>query len=122
MMTVGGGAEHRQSLVARTGQTWKVYVFLVLLVGGGVAFALMIFALNSLEVSRWLPDSGTLSTVTVVAGLVAFAWLWFSLRCPDCGQAIAPRVIQEEAASSWWRTLLTMSRCPNCGSRCKEGS
>jgi hypothetical protein len=114
-MTVEGRAEDR-SFLERTHQAWKLYVFSLLLLGSATAFVLMILALNSTGGLQWLPDNFTLAVGTSAGGLAAVAWLWLSLRCPECRKPIAPRIIQTENVSSWLTTLLTMTRCPNCRS------
>ncbi len=91
-------------------------VFLFLLGAGCCMFLLLIWRVNSGDGPRWLPGEGALSIGAPGFGALSLLWLWLSLRCPDCKTSIAGHVLKHESVGTWLTTLLTLTRCPHCGS------
>jgi hypothetical protein len=80
-------------------------------------FGMLIWRINHRAVvSTVLPDEVSLSLSFVGLGIVAFGWLWLSIRCAECRTSVTGYVLKHSPASDWFTSLLTLSRCPSCGS------
>jgi hypothetical protein len=86
----------------QTGQRWKVLVFFVTLVPGVV------------ESMRWMSGPGDLKPLPIASGLLAFAWLFLSIKCPRCGARIAWRLATTAKATDWWTKLSDAENCAAC--------
>lgn len=92
-----------QSLIRRTGQSWKVVTgFVGMIVGGSIMLAAI------------LADHlvGTLAGIAAVAGAIVGSCL--CVRCPLCRDAWVWRAMRTQDASSWVPWLLTLTNCPRC--------
>ena len=58
----------------------------------------------------------TLSFSFVGLGIAAFGWLWLGLRCPACKKGFSGTVLRYASVATWFTALLTLTRCPHCGS------
>jgi hypothetical protein len=94
----------------RSGQTWKLVVFAVLVVVGLVLFALFIAAVNGK-----IPGEMALAFAFVGAGFCAFLWLATAIRCSRCGARPAWHLMRTAPHASWFLQLLALDRCPSCG-------
>jgi hypothetical protein len=95
------------SWIERTGQRWKLFVFLGLILPSGLAIGCLFFVPASA-----LPGRGTALRIWLVAiSVAALTWFWVSLRCRTCRKSIG-----------WWAfstsngvaRLLGLDRCPIC--------
>jgi hypothetical protein len=104
--------------ITKTGQRWKAILFLFLALADLCLFGMLIWRINHRgAISTVVPDEGILSLSFVGLGIVAFGWLWLSIRCAECKTSVAGYVLKHLPASDWFTTLLTLTRCPNCGSQ-----
>ena len=98
------------SWLKRTGQTWKVVVFGVLVVVGLALFALFIAAVNE-KIQR---EMG-FAFAFVGASFGALFWLATAIRCSRCGARPAWHLMRTAPHASWFLELLALDRCPSCG-------
>ena len=96
------------SWLKRTGQTWKVVVFGVLVIASLVLLALMIAAVNG-------KIEGEVAFAFVGAGFCAFLWLATAIRCSRCGARPAWHLMRTAPQASWFSEFLALDRCPSCG-------
>jgi hypothetical protein len=94
----------------RTGQTWKIAVFGVLVVVGLSLFALMIAAVN-----EKIEGEVAFAFAFVSVGFGAFVWLAAGVRCCRCGARPAWHLMRTAPHASWFLELLALDRCPSCG-------
>jgi len=98
------------SWLRRTGQTWKVVVFGLLLVVCFVLLALFIAAVNGK-----IEGEGAFALGFTGAGLGALFWLATAVRCNHCGARPAWHLMRTAPHASWFLQLLALDRCPSCG-------
>jgi endogenous inhibitor of DNA gyrase (YacG/DUF329 family) len=101
----------RRSLLSSSGQLWKLYLSLILIILGGVL--LLVAGMNTEQLT---PGSGFL-LVFGAFSLMAIGLLGggLSVRCPKCGAKLLWKAISEAPASRWLHWLVTLSECPVCG-------
>mgnify|MGYP002084703771 FL=1 len=110
------------SWLVETKQSWKVWVFLFLMVLLLFLFALFVWRVNSSHATSLLiPDEIVLSLSFVILGIAAFGWLWLSVRCPVCRRSVAAYVLRTVSVSTWFTTLITLMECPVCVERSSVG-
>ncbi len=102
------------SWIARSGQTWKLYVFYALILATIVLIGMFIAAVNGMEIFPGVGQVG-LAMLFVVGGFGALLWLANSIRCPQCGERVAWTIIRNSNAGAWLPDLLSMTACPGCG-------
>jgi hypothetical protein len=98
------------SWLKRTGQTWKVVVFGVLVLVGLVLFALFIAAVNGKIEGR-----GAFTFGFMGASFGALSWLATAVRCSRCGARPAWHLMRTAPQGSWFSQFLALDRCPSCG-------
>jgi hypothetical protein len=91
----------------RTGQTWKIVVFGVLVVVGLVLFIAAVNGKMQGEMAFAFAFMG--------AGFGAFFWLATAIRCSQCGARPAWHLMRTAPHASWFLELLASDRCPSCG-------
>jgi hypothetical protein len=99
-----------RSWLKRTGQTWKVVVFGVLVIASLVLLALMIAAVKGKiegEVAFAFGFTG--------AGFGALFWLATAIRCSRCGARPAWHLMRTAPQGNWFSQFLALDRCPSCG-------
>jgi hypothetical protein len=103
------------SFIERTGQRWKVFIFFGLLLFGGVFLALMIWRVSDSESFPSVPGELPFAFSGTGAVLLAFVWLWLSVRCPRCAALVAGHILRNESAGHWLMKLMEFQDCPRCG-------
>ena len=98
------------SWLKRTGQTWKVVVFGVLVVVGLALFALFLAAVN-----EKIQGEMAFAFTFMGAGFGALFWLATAIRCSQCGARPAWHLMRTAPHGSWFVQLLALDRCPSCG-------
>lgn len=101
------------SLLKRTDQLWKLYLFVsAMAVGAGITlFQSFLYRLLEKAVITYLVIGGMLLMVGV------FAWVYSSITCPNCRLKLFRHSIFEEGLGKWFVWLINLEKCPQCGSR-----
>jgi hypothetical protein len=101
--------------ICRTGQRWKLVVFLFLM---AVEFAMLAILtaqyngrLTSLE---HFVDKVSLALMFTAVGAIALLWLALVFRCPHCQANVGWYVMTKLPAATWFTIFLTLSSCPKC--------
>lgn len=99
------------SLIERSKQRWKIYLFLVLMaLGAGVTL---------LQGLLYKPLGRELTLQLVVGGMLliiaTFVWAWQSIVCPGCGRKLLAYAITKVGLGTWFVWLLSEEQCPQCG-------
>lgn len=108
----------KMTWIEKTNQKWKVILFCFLMFLVLSVFSVFVWRINSRsEVPSygWMPSEEMLAFTFVGLGAVAFAGLWFSIRCPRCNTTVAAELLKRNDISSWFTTLITLEKCPHCG-------
>lgn len=101
------------SVLQRTDQLWKLYVFaLAMALGAGLTlFQSFLYKLLEKETITALVIGGML----LVIG--AFAWAYTSISCPNCKLKLFWYSITKVGLGTWFTWLINLEKCPQCGSR-----
>jgi hypothetical protein len=101
------------SWIARTGQTWKLLVFYLLILATGGMLVGLIMVMNG----RTFDSLGKHEFILffVLAGICSLAWLIVSVRCSLCGSRPVWGVIKNSEVDVWLLKLHTTKSCPTCG-------
>jgi len=95
------------SLIHRSGQTWKVALGLS---ACGIAFVFMMWGEQfSTRLGFELEVSGTLACLTALAVTVA------AVRCQRCGMPWLWAAVRNQGVSQWAGWLVAQKVCPRCG-------
>ena len=99
------------SLLERSNQRWKIYLFIALMaVGAGVTL---------FQGFLYTPLGKELTTQLVVGGMVliaaTFYWAGQNIVCPQCGLKLLYYSITKVGLGSWYVWLLSEEKCPDCG-------
>jgi hypothetical protein len=99
------------SLLQRTNQLWKIYVFVGALVLGCAATLLQGFLYEPLgkEVAIKIAVAG----MALIIG--TFLWTGHSIRCPKCQRKIFYYALTQKGFFNWFAWLLQQEHCPQCG-------
>lgn len=62
----------------------------------------------------WYLDQVVLGMVFAGVGAVGFVFLSMVIRCPVCRKNVGWHVLSTEDASKWFKTLISLDRCPFC--------
>jgi hypothetical protein len=99
------------NLLQRTNQAWKAWIFVVMLILGGVASLLQGFLYASL--GREIAIQIAVAGIGLVVGSFLFAGL--SITCPKCELKLFLHAFREKGFFSWFSWILQMESCPRCG-------
>lgn len=97
------------SCVKRSGQSWKIWLFLLLLLASAVSL-LLGFTIASAQPTNFV--SFVLGGTCL--GVIALIWLSFSVRCRNCKTRLGWKAISEQSHDSWFLWLLKSETCPVC--------
>jgi len=98
----------KNSIIRKAGQ-WNKFVFLSLVeILGGVLLFAGLSTLENTKLSFMLGISGT------IIGLLAFAILCVSLRCPHCGARWMWMAVSKVNSPIWQERVVGLSSCPKC--------
>jgi len=108
----------KDSYLIKTGQCWKLFLFLFCIVTGSVFILYGLY----LGICTSVPDSYhrvRSFSIMIFSGIVLlFAssmWLIFSVRCPACKVKLLAKAIRSKPPQEWLVWLLTIKNCPFCG-------
>jgi hypothetical protein len=109
-----GGKDRRGgavNLLQRTGQLWKIYLFMALLLLGCAATLLQGFLYEPL--GRELAMQIGLGGVAMIAG--GFFWAGQDITCPQCRLKLFYHAFRHQGFLRWFGWLLQVESCPKCG-------
>jgi hypothetical protein len=99
------------SLLQRSNQEWKVWLFVVMLILGSATTLFQGFLYE--------PLGKEMAIRIAVAGMglivVGFVWTGIAVKCPKCQLKIFWHAITKEGFFSWFSWLLQVEACPHCG-------
>ena len=99
------------TLLQRTNQSWKVWLFVALLLVGCAATLLQGFLYKPL--GKELAIQIAVGGVGLLIG--AFLWAGGAVRCPQCELKLLIHAITKEGFFTWFSWLLGVESCPQCG-------
>lgn len=99
------------SWLARSGQSWKLLVGLLLFCLAGLGLVGVVWAVNTPEYSHLQFPS---AAVCVLGGGAWLGWLSLALRCPNCRAPIGRVVLRTASHDRWLESLLSLEVCPRC--------
>ena len=99
------------TLLERTGQNWKVYLFIGLFVLGCAASLLQGFFYASL--GKDLAIQIALGGVFLIVG--SFVWAGQNVTCPKCQLKLFYHAFRHQKFLHWFAWLLQLEACPKCG-------
>jgi hypothetical protein len=95
---------------SRTGQTWKIFVFLGLTVVTLILFATFIsVGVNGEPPRLWI------GPLFIAWATASFAWFFTTIRCGNCRGRVAWQIVKKVDVSSWFVQIYALERCPICG-------
>lgn len=101
------------SLMQRTAQRWKLYLFISAMGVGATVTLLQVFLGDLLEKD--------VITALVIGGMVlviaTFAWACTTIICPHCQEKLLWYSIVKVGLGTWFNWLTELEHCPACGSR-----
>jgi hypothetical protein len=99
------------TLLQRTSQSWKVYLFVILLIMGA--------GMSLCQGFLYGPLGKELAMKVALAGsglvVIAFIWTALAVRCPKCQLKLFMHAIRFEGFFRWFAWLLQVEACPKCG-------
>jgi hypothetical protein len=101
------------SLLERTNQLWKLYVF-----GAAMALGVGLTLFQSViaaQIGKEHTTSIALSGMALLAGCLA--WTAAFITCPNCKLKLFWHALTKEGLWSWFDWLINQEECPQCGSR-----
>jgi|KBSMisStandDraft_5_1062788.scaffolds.fasta_scaffold86858_4 hypothetical protein len=99
------------SYIRRSGQSWKIWLSLILLTIAGMAVFIGLFSINRIDES----SSAVIVLGGIFLGLIEFVWVSVSVRCRKCGTRPVWNAFRREPHDSWLASLLNDKQCPRCG-------
>jgi predicted RNA-binding Zn-ribbon protein involved in translation (DUF1610 family) len=102
--TAALGAMFDKSVIARTGQKWKLALAIALVIAGA---ATLLIGLNAKAAG-----------IAILGLPVAFAGMLFgglAVRCPSCGNRWVWNAMSNQGQASWLTWLASQTQCPQCG-------
>ncbi|MCM3906298.1 MAG: hypothetical protein ND866_31815, partial [Pyrinomonadaceae bacterium] len=103
------------SWLAQTKQSWKVWIFFLLMMLVLSLFVLFVWRVNNRHAtSSLIPDEIALSLSFVMLGILSLGWFWLSVKCPKCRKSVAGHIMKTAPASTWLTTLIALKECPAC--------
>ena len=105
---------HRRSIIAESGQLWKVVAgLLLLIIGAAVGIAVSFIPYLRTEAVASGRFNG-LQAVSTVAAAVGFVYLCTRVRCPRCGAKWVWMAVNGKLGAGSLDALITLDRCPAC--------
>lgn len=99
------------TLLQRTDQTWKIYLFVALFMLGCAATLLQGFLYAPL--GRELAMQVALGGVITIVG--SFVWSGQTIVCPKCHLKLFYHAFRKQGFLRWFSWLLEQEQCPGCG-------
>jgi len=102
-----------KSIINKTGQMWKFYLWFLASLIGGISIFAMVKLIDSLPMSYGI----TLFLVAIVSELAGMTFAILAIRCPKCKMRWFWHAIRREHFNGWLVWLLTQNECPSCGNK-----
>lgn len=99
------------TLLERTGQRWKIHLFVGLFLAGCAVTLLQGFLYAPL--GRELTMQIAIAGVGLIIG--SFIWSAQSVTCPECRLKLFVHAFRHQGFFAWFSWLLLLERCPGCG-------
>ena len=96
------------SVIRKTGQLWKMYLFFWGVVIGGLVMFYGLANLGNAEIGFALSLSG------MGVGIFSFIFGCVSIRCPKCNARWLWQGVSGKSSKEWLHWLLSHSECPKC--------
>ena len=93
------------SVVAKSGQAWKLVAGGSVLVIAGCVLAWGLWGGGSTKIAAW----------ALLVGLLSMPATWFALRCPKCGARWLWMAVSKQKSLQWLDWLYAQKVCPRCG-------
>lgn len=103
------------SVVMKTGQAWKLRLFIVLMLCGGSAMFGAQFKLGG-DYSTEFLGVGTL------VALLSFVFASLAIRCPSCGARWFWLAISRLDQHQWFNAVINVPACPQCNFTGEQGA
>lgn len=100
----------RDSYIGRSGQSWKIWLFVLLLTVGAVAMLFGFLPPINADPSLFVPF--VLGGAFLALG--SLVWLSLSVKCRACGRRFGWRVMREQPYDRWFALIMTTRECPIC--------
>lgn len=100
------------SLLNNSGQGWKIKLSLVLGILGGIFMAYAFVRLGDVDPRRF--GIAMLAGVSII--FASSVWACLAIVCPKCKTRLMWKAIREQPGGKWYLWLLTLKKCPVCGS------
>lgn len=98
----------KNSLLSKTNQMWKFYLFNFFLV---LSVVLLYFGFYYIEDTKF---GVSLILLSLFVGLFGFAFSSFSIRCPSCRLRWMYWAVKTKNNNGWLSWLLNVKKCPKC--------
>lgn len=99
------------TLLERTDQNWKIYLFMGLFVLGSLATLLQGFLYEPL--GKELAMQIAMGGIFLVVG--SFIWTGQNVTCPQCALKLFYHAFRFHGFFRWFAWLLEQESCPKCG-------
>jgi len=99
------------SYIQRSRQSWKFWLFVVALAGGGLALLIGFLPPVSSDPSLFVPLVLG-SSCFVLGGLL---WICISIKCRRCKSSFGWIAVRKKQQDNWFAWLITTDTCPVCG-------
>ena len=98
------------SYIGRSGQMWKLWLALCMLVVG--------FLMLSLSFTPSISSHDTIPVILIFGGLglsvIGLLWACLAVRCRNCRALLVWKAIKEQPQNKWLNWLITNKTCPYC--------
>lgn len=98
------------SLLKQSGQMWKIYLFVVMLVAGSLATMAQTFLTGTL--GKELVTQIAIGGIGLIIG--SFIWAVQAITCPKCHLKLFSHAFRNQGFFSWFAWLLQLEACPKC--------
>ena len=99
-----------ESYIKRSGQSWKVWLSLLLSLAGAILMLIGFTSASENEQSSFFLFVFGGSFL----GFIGLIWLSISIRCRNCKTSLGWNAIRHQTHDGWFVWLLKTKKCPVC--------
>lgn len=99
---------HTHSVIAQSGQIWKVIIGLLLLIGGAATDMAASFIMRN-------NDLASLQVLSTAAAAAGFLYLCTRVQCPRCRAKWIWMAVSGKLGPRSLDALISLDQCPKCG-------